>query len=368
MIEVLLLPRLLLACAGSPAPAETADPDETAETGDTAADDTGDTGDTSVPDACPVATVTFEHADTTVEDVTPYFLSGDYLTLDAPGRLLVCPGTWYARVLIRADVEVLGLGGSPDQTVLSGGASGTILDIAGPDVSVSVANVTLDRGAGLDVEHNSGGGGLYCDAYSTVSVSSVVFTNNTANDGAALYGTDCEVSVADSVFADNVSEDDGGAFTLWYSHATITDTVFSGNTALDGGALALFYGSATMSDVVFEDNTSGNFSGAVWVYRSDITLSDATLSRNVNTGGDAGGMLVYGSAVLERVAFTDNSAPKGGGLFVYYEAVVEGTDCRFSGNAPDDIYAADYTEAGGASYTAGDGYSFSCAGNVCAER
>ena len=46
---------------------------------------------------------------------------------------------WFSRVLVRADVEIVGLGELPKETVLSGGESGTIIDIAGPDVTVSVS-------------------------------------------------------------------------------------------------------------------------------------------------------------------------------------------------------------------------------------
>ncbi len=351
---------------GAPDDTDTGDTDETGDTdsGDTDSGDT-DSGDPPVEPCPDGATVTFEHTDGATEDVTDALLTGTYLTLDAPGRLLVCPGTWYARVLARASVEVVGLGADPEDTVLSAGEVGTILDILGPDVAVTASNVTFDRGAGLDPDHNSGGGGIYCNGYGAVSVYDSVFTNNFANDGAGLYASDCEVTLEGVTFADNLSEDDGGAFTLWYSNATLTDVTFRDNEALDGGGMAMFYSTATLTNVTFENNRSGYVAGGLWGYYSDLVLQDVAFTGNVNTGADAGGLLVYGSAVMDNVTFTDNSAPRGGGLFVYWQAVIDATSCDFAGNSPEDIFVADYSEAGGQSVTAGADYSFACAANVC---
>jgi hypothetical protein len=352
---------LVIGCAGpsDTGPGAVADPDHTADR-----DETGDT-DTAAPDPCPEPIVRFEHTDGSVDDVTASLLSGDYLTLDQPGRLLVCPGTWFARLLLRADIDVVGLGAAAADTVLSGGESGTILDVAGPDVTASVTHVTLDRGAGLDEAHNSGGGGLYCAEEGTIAVEDVVFSHNGANDGAGLYARNCEVWVTGASFVDNVSEDDGGSFTLWYSNATIDEVSFTGNTGLDGGAMAMFYSTAAMTNVTFDANTSSHFAGALWVYNSSLAMSDSTFTDNVNTGGDAGALLFHGTGTLDRVDFSGNTGVRGGGLFVYWESEVAGTDCSFAGNTPEDIFAADYSDAGGVSYTAGAGYSFSCTGNAC---
>lgn len=357
------------ACGDSDTTAETGETGESGDTGDTTeTGDTGesaDSGETGTVDPCLTSSVTFEHEDLTTEDLTAALLSGVYTTLDAPGRLLVCPGTWYARLLIRADVEVVGLGATPEETILSGGESGTILDVGGKDVTLTVGNVTLDRGVGLDKEHNSGGGGIYCEAFNAVDVHDAAFTNNFANDGPAIYVEDCEVSVRTSTFADNVAEDDGGAMTVWYSNATLDDVTFTGNESLDGGAMAVFYGSATVTGTVFEGNHGGTFAGAFWLYNSTLTMSDSTFANNTDDNGSGGGLIVYGAATLDGVTFSGNSAPLGGGLFVYYASVVDGTNCTFEDNTPDDIYAAGYSPEGGISYTAGTGVSFACAENVC---
>ncbi|MFT5583240.1 MAG: hypothetical protein ACI9VR_000818 [Cognaticolwellia sp.] len=339
-------------------------------------DDTGDTGDTQdtdtdtgEPDACAEPKVTFIGEGGASQDLTEFFSSGQYFTLAESGTVEVCPGEWFARVLIRANVEVVGLGTDRGETILSGGEQGTILDISGPDVTVKVSNLTLDRGAGFDPNHNSGGGGIYCAQQGVINVENVDFTRHFANDGSALYARECTLNVSDSLFSNNVSEDDGGAVTLWNSTGSFTDVQISGNTSLDGGGVALFNSTLTGTRLTVADNVATSFAAGMWVYESTVALTDSAFTGNSNSGAAyGGGLLVYGSAELTRVRFAGNTSPLGGGLFVYVNANVSGTDCIFESNTPQDIFAHDSTGTdgkGGISYTGSSSTNFACAANAC---
>jgi hypothetical protein len=358
---------LAVGLLGCPGPDPDTGPKDDTDTTDTPDDtDTTDDTDDTGPAACAEPTVIFESTDGATQDLTAMFQSGDYVTLALPGTLQVCPGTWYSRVLVRADVSVVGLGATPADTILSGGLSGTILDVAGPAVTLTAHNVTFDRGAGLDVDHNSGGGGIYCEQEGAVIVTDAIFSSCEANDGPAIYTNNCTLDVTGSVFHDNVSEDDGGAITLWDSTASFDDVQVHDNQSLDGGGMAIFNSDVTATNLSIVDNVATGFSGGIWLYASTLALTDGVFSGNQDDSGVyAGGLLVYGSATLERVEFTDNSAPLGGGIFVYYEGVVQGTDCDFAGNSPEDIFASDGTSEGGQAYDAGTGSSFICQDNAC---
>ncbi len=330
--------------------------------------ETGETGDSGNPEDCGEPVVTFVGEDATETDLTAPLLAGTYTTLDAPGTLRVCPGTWFARLLIRADVHVEGLGSAPEDTVLSAGEQGTILDVMGPDVLLTVQNVTLDRGAGLDVEHNSGGGGVYFESEGSVLVEDVIFSNNVANDGPGMYVTRCTIDLTRVVFRDNYGEDDGGALTMWFSEGTLTDVVFENNEALEGGAVAMFESTFSASGLEIRDNLAHNFGGGMWIFRSQAELTDTVFESNVNDGTNGAGLLFNGTGALTRVDFHDNVGVRGGGIFLYWESVLTGEDCDFSGNTPNDIWVADYSDEEGHAVEAGEGYSFSCAGNECSEQ
>jgi predicted outer membrane repeat protein len=270
---------------------------------------------------------------------------------------------------VRADVSIVGMGANPEDTVLSGGESGTILDVLGPDVTVDVQNLTFDRGAGLDVDHNSGGGGIYCEQQGLVNVENAAFTNNFANDGAAIYVRDCTLNVKSASFVGNTSDDDGGAVTVWYGHATLDDTHFDNNQALDGGAIAVFSGALTVTNSTFADSRATSFGGAIWMaYESDLVMSDTTIETSVNSGSKYGGaLLIHGTAELDRVTLTDNEAQHGAGIYVSAGSVVDGNACNFANNDHDDIYAAGETSDGTA-YNAGSNYSFTCEDHACVDR
>ncbi len=354
----------LIACPGPDTGNQDTGPEGDADADADADTDTDTDTDTS---ACSTPTVTFEPTDGTTQDLTKMFQTGDYVTLALPGELKVCPGTWYSRVLVRADTTVTGLGAAPEDTIMSGGLAGTILDVAGPNVTLNVSNVTLDRGAGLDPDHNSGGGGVYCEQEGVVNIDNAVFSANEANDGPGIYIQDCVLNVTNTNFHDNVSEDDGGAVTIWNSTATFDQVEIRDNESLDGGGMAVFSSEFTASNLTIADNRASGFAGGIWLYDSSMSLTDSVISGNDNEDGMyGGGIIVYGSATLERVEFQDNTATRGAGVFVYYKSTVEGTDCGFSGNSPDDLFASDGTAEGGIAYEAGgSGTSFSCANNAC---
>ncbi len=343
---------------------ESGDSGETGETGET-----GDTGDAIDPEDCSTTRAVFVDGDGLATDLSEALLTGVHTKCESPGTLYVCPGTWWARLLIRSDVHVIGLGAEPGDTVLSGGEQGTILDVSGEGLLLTAQNLTLDRGAGLDVDHNSGGGGVYCEENASVLVEDVIFSNNFANDGPGMYLTSCTGDLTRTTFVDNLAEDDGGALTLWSSTATLTDVVFENNEALDGGAIAAFDSVLTGTGVEIRDSVADNFGGGMWSLNTELTLTDTVFERNVNNGTNGGAILFDGDVgSLVRVDFIDNQGPVDGGLFVYWNSVITGEDCDFSGNTPNDIWVSDYEpEDYGHELEAGEGFSFTCAENECVE-
>jgi len=357
--ERVLLILGLLACS---------DKDETGpdDTGDTSSPD--DTGDIEYqgPEGCEEAHATFTSASGGTEDLTQVMTDGTYYTFTEDGTLEVCPGTWFTHLVAHANVTVKGLDATPDTTILSGGELGTIIEVSGP-YTLRVENVTLNRGAGLDVEHNSGGGGIYCEGEGRVEVEGAVFSQNFANDGAGLYAQYCAVDVQNSLFHDNLVDDDGGALTLWFSTGLLYNVIFDNNTGLDGGAMAVFQSDLEVYNTTYSNNTSDNFAGALWVHESSATIVDSVFDANTNLDTQGGAMLLNGSISLNRVEVTGNSAPRGGGVFVYWESDVLGTSVLFRDNSPEDIFVADYSTAGGESIWGNEDYSFFCEENACEE-
>jgi len=132
------------------------------------------------------------------------------------------------------------------------------------------------------------GGGLGNGIGGTATVSDSTFTSNSAVKGGGL--------------------DNGGAL-------TVSGSTFTGNSAVFGGGLENG-GTATVSGSTFTSNTAGRFGGGLDNdVAAEVTVSDSTFTGNsaVFGGGLANGL--RGTATVIGSTFTDNSATiHGGGI------------------------------------------------------
>ena len=154
--------------------------------------------------------------------------------------------------------------------------------------TVSLSGMTISGG---NVGGGNGGG---VDNSGTLTVSDSVFTSNTAlvGGGLANYGT---VTVTDSAFTNNSANGGEGGGLANYGTATVTGSTFSNspfesgsNTALEGGGLFnSSLGTATVSGSTFTNN-SANEGGGLANYGT-ATVKSSTFNSNLGDG-DGGGI------------------------------------------------------------------------------
>ncbi len=340
--------------AGTDSDGRTADSVDTTDTADTA--DTADS-------ASPCAEVVFTATDGRQEDLTDAFTEGDFVTLDQEGVLGFCPGTWFVRLTAAAPLTVLGLGATPEETVLSGGESGTVLTARGAGVDVVVENATLDRGATEGVRNEQLAGGITCAEGASVRVVDAVLSNHYAYDGAAVFAmSGCVLDLEGVRLTANSAEDDGGAVRVDTSSATLTDVRFEGGEARDCGGLFVHDSDVSIRGAAFADNSSRDSQGgALLHYYGTLQIEDATFETNV-ANGVGGAVALFGDTFLDRVSFVGNVADTGGGAIYLYpdHGTLTCTGCSFADNSPDDVGLE-----GGGSYDFGDGVDFSCDTDGC---
>eukprot|EP00611_Tribonema_gayanum_P032445 TRINITY_DN969_c0_g3_i3.p1 TRINITY_DN969_c0_g3~~TRINITY_DN969_c0_g3_i3.p1 ORF type:complete len:1006 (+),score=214.17 TRINITY_DN969_c0_g3_i3:240-3257(+) len=220
----------------------------------------------------------------------------------------------------------------------------------GGSISVGEGNVTLNdvtmsdssaqlRGGAVFVgngnfrctrcnfRHNSatgGGGSVYGigdKGNITIELVSTTVKNSTSDaDGGAVYASGHVALTMTSCTLDNNTGRLGGALALKQegegATLSITDVVFSSNTAFSGGG-ALYVASAAASAVVststFMNNASPN-GGAVLIDTDDtmrLAFDKCGFSANSATSGGGGGVLQLGDKVTVDLAtstFADNTA------------------------------------------------------------
>ena len=254
--------------------------------------------------------------------------------------------------------------GASSLTVDGGGAN-TVFDIeAGNTQPVTIAGLTITGGS-FSTADDSGGGGIFDNSASVLTLSGVVVTGNSATvatafggGGGGVYANGSRLTVTNSTITNNsltlTNADGGNGGGGIYSNGgvtTITGSVVSDNSVNQsatsssgsdgGGGIYSDGGATTVTNTVVQDNTDridsspGGSDGGGGIYSNGgaLTLTGDNVDGNAfslgaASGGDNGGGGVYSaggdvsltssSIDANRMTLTDSStggADGGGGLF-----------------------------------------------------
>ncbi len=244
------------------------------------------------------------------------------VALSSDGTLTLCEGTWYVNLDVEADVDIVGASGDETAVVLDGAAMGSVVAIETDGLEVSLADLTLQNGYGdvTVLSSNSGGGGLGCDAASSVRLDNVVVDSNAS----PYYGGGIGLNSECSLVADAVT--------------------LSNNTGTHGAGIWLRDATAEFYDSFLESNVASSYGGLFYAYYgsigSELYLEDTSVSSNSTTSGngiDVG--LVYTYSTVECVGDSSSAglgfdSHSGGGSYgalysVYTGAELRGTNCDF---------------------------------------
>lgn len=259
------------------------------------------------------------------------------LTLAEAGRLSLGEGTFYAGLVISANMTVAGAGDG--KTTLSGGGVRTILTVSdnpSQGYAVIVSGLTLKDGYATNFYRGDSryrvGGAVYCmstaESGSSITVDSISASGGDASMGTTMFLSGCET--------------------------TVTDSVLSGAGALVGnGGIYLENGGLTLERVTVSDYAATLSGGAVFVNKDgELTLRGSTLIDNTTEDSGAG-VFTHGPVVCEdsgvsTAGVRSGSAERlGGGIFLFEDAAatLTSTGCDWGSgdddNNPDDV-ASDY--------------------------
>ncbi len=233
---------------------------------------------------------------------------------------------------------------SGNQALVSG--SNTLYAGGGGILSYD-SNLTLTDVTFVDNSTDAYGGGL-ASFGNTVTLTRVNFQNNTGDvfGGGMLSLADDSVTLTDVAFSGNSSPGVpehgpmlngwGGGLLIWvYPNVpTLTNVVFSGNTARMGGGLAVMSPSVTLTNVIFDGNSALGAQGESQEYHG---VGGGMLFRG-DIGGYSGGGLSLTNAVFinnSALAGADGDPSFGGGM--WYRGGTDSdstlTNATFSGNS-----------------------------------
>jgi hypothetical protein len=142
-----------------------------------------------------------------------------------------------------------------------------------------------------------------------------VVTGSGTNNTAVLDGFIITAGQANG----SAPNDSGGGIYNSNGSPTLTNVIFSGNSAEYGGGMSNLQGSPTLTNVTFSGNSATSNGGGTYNYfSSSPTLTNVTFIGNTANNGGGMGNYINSNPTLTNVAFSGNSATwDGGGMGNY---------------------------------------------------
>jgi hypothetical protein len=167
-------------------------------------------------------------------------------------------------------------------------------------------------------------------------------TGGNANGGSfpsnAGGGMLCNLSsptISDCIFSANSAEFGGGMFNYINSNPTVVNCTFTANTANLGGGLFNFNNNSIITHCTFIANTLGADGGGMFNQNSNPTITDCSFNGNATNNG--GAMLNFNSSpAITHCIFSGNIANFNGGAMVNkVSSNPTITNCTFNANTAD---------------------------------
>jgi hypothetical protein len=184
------------------------------------------------------------------------------------------------------------------------------------------------------IDEGGEGGGMFNNDCSP-TVTNCTFTSNRAGVGGGIrnYGSYNEAKVTSCTFTGNSAFYEGGGMYNDQSNPTVTNCIFTDNSAHFGGGMSNYKGDPNVTNCKFGGN-SGSYGGGMRNSSCNVTFSNCTFSSNsANYGG--GIYIVSSSPTVLNCTFTDNWARYYGGGVYNWNSTAHIIKCTLSSNSAD---------------------------------
>ena len=207
--------------------------------------------------------------------------------------------------------------------------------------ALTIHDLTMTKG--YYVEGDLAGGGAIVNWQGTLTISDSIFSHNSADAGGAIANRKGTLSISDSAFSHNSAAGLGwgGAIVNWVNgELSISDSSFSRNSADTGGAIFNVGGELSISDSTFSGNSADREGGAIANWEDDSKLSIVNSSFSRNSAVKSGAIANAGELSISDSAFSHNSADDGGAILSRGELNIGSS--AFSHNSADEVGGAIY--------------------------
>ena len=201
-------------------------------------------------------------------------------------------------------------------------------------------NSEIDRSTFTNNTVTNSGGAIYVPATGSCKIENCTFINNNADlNGGALYiYSDQSTEIYGCTFINNTATSGGGAIYVKES-VDIDNCIFSNNNAENGAAVYVYDTNSDSSSITNCDFTGNTGKHGAAAYIQDSEIINCNFANNVvddtGTEGSRGGALyINGASTITDCTFTNNRAKtKGYGGAIYLKKNSNITNCNFTSNA-----------------------------------
>lgn len=179
------------------------------------------------------------------------------------------------------------------------------------------------------------GGGVYIATGGNASISTCIFTSNSALKGGGLgIFTSTSISITDCQFTSNSATQTGGGIYDSITSPEITNCVFTGNSANYGGGIGNYSSSPDITNCSFINNTTLTSGGGIRNNDNSLpTINKCNFTGNSAIFGGGIDNRDLSSAVINSCVLAGNTATYGGGINSSYGSSPQITNCGITGNS-----------------------------------
>ncbi|MBB4118810.1 hypothetical protein GGR32_001090, partial [Mesonia hippocampi] len=162
---------------------------------------------------------------------------------------------------------------------------------------------------------NNSGGGMYSDS-STLNLTNVHISGNTASSGAGMYSNSSTLNLTKGEITGNIANNNGGGIYSNSSTFNLTNVHISGNTAENGGGIINWNNSSSnLTNASIIGNIATNVGGGLANDNSSLSLTNATIAGNTanqvsamhsqnNSAATINNTLVWGNTNYNNSTYT----------------------------------------------------------------
>jgi len=266
-----------------------------------------------------------------LSDIT---LSGGKLDNFGGGAIYVAAG---ADLDLEFDAVITGNSAENGGAIFSLGAVNLFNDsqITGNSASLNGGGIYLKNETGdarllspnVSINNNTAtnGGGVAVSEGASLDLFRGVISNNTAqNSGGGIAVENAVLSGSGGTIQGNSATTFGGGISL-YAESSVNSIIrirsitVSGNSALSGGGVMVNAETGAVFSLQLQDSevvsNNANFGAGLFARKSDLNISDSSISGNSASNSGGGIRLFFSNAEIDRSTIFDNTAPSGGGIY-----------------------------------------------------